>query len=252
MRAAAIRLAAVALCVALLPSTAHARKGHRGRPGEPEKTVEPPEPDRTERTIEPPEPDKAEPAERTDETTTPAKPETFELPPPPPPDPPPPILLAPSASEPALGFSDRPYVRTAGGDITLYPSVLLQVDGVAFTRQTPKSGAFLRRARVGMAGWIGRAFYFDLAVETAPAPPDLTAVAPSVVPAADAYLALAPAGDLFILQVGQFDIPFTLENRTRDAYTDFIERAMVARSLGAPRNKEVGDILKLIIFSGQL
>ena len=123
---------------------------------------------------------------------------------------------------------------------------------MAFTRQTPKSGAYLRRARVGMAGWIGRAFYFDVAVETAPAPPDLTAVAPSAVPAADAYLALAPAGDLFIVQVGQFDIPFTLENRTSDAYTDFIERAMVARSLGAPRNKEVGAMVHGRLGSGQL
>jgi hypothetical protein len=43
--------------------------------------------------------------------------------------------------------------------------------------------------------------------------------------------------------VGQFDAPFTMENRTSDAYTDFIERSMVSRSLGVPRNKEVGAML---------
>jgi len=46
-----------------------------------------------------------------------------------------------------------------------------------------------------------------------------------------------------MVQVGQFDAPFTLENRTSDAYTDFIERSMVSRSLGAPRNKEVGAMI---------
>ncbi len=73
-----------------------------------------------------------------------------------------------------------------------------------------------------------------------PRPPAGTDVAPSALPATDEYLAFAPFGDRLIFQAGQFDVPFTLENRTSDAYTDFIERAMVARSLGAPRNKEVG------------
>ena len=76
--------------------------------------------------------------------------------------------------------------------------------------------------------------------EFAPEPPAGTDVAPSLLPASDEYLTFAPFADQLMVQAGQFDVPFTLENRTSDAYTDFIERAMVARSLGAPRNKEVG------------
>ncbi len=54
-----------------------------------------------------------------------------------------------------------------------------------------------------------------------------------------------------MVQAGQFDVPFTLENRTSDAYTDFIERAMVARSLGAPRNKEVGVMAHGLVGDGR-
>ena len=53
-----------------------------------------------------------------------------------------------------------------------------------------------------------------------------------------------------IVQAGQFDAPFTLENRTSDAYTMFIERAMVARSLGVPRNKEVGAMVHGLLWDG--
>jgi hypothetical protein len=248
---------AVAFWVAMLPVTAAARKPRRapktesgGKSGD---FLDADTGDRSDR------PTRPEPADQNDRPMAPVEPAPpTALPPPTPeelPEPAPPQTapwLAPSNSEPALGFSDRAYVRTAGGDITLYPSVRLQVDGVGFTRQTPKSGLFLRRARVGLAGWIGRQFYFDVSVEGASGPEDPTAVAPSTLPAADNYLAFAPAGDRLIIQVGQFDAPFTLENRTSDAYTDFIERAMVARSLGAPRSKEIGAMAHGLLGSGQL
>ena len=64
-----------------------------------------------------------------------------------------------------------------------------------------------------------------------------------MLPATDNYVAFAPAGDRFIVQAGQFDAPFTLENRTSDAYTDFIERSMAVRALGVPRNKEIGAMV---------
>jgi hypothetical protein len=122
--------------------------------------------------------------------------------------------------------------------------VRLDVDGSFFLRQTPKSGAFLRRARVGLAGWMGPSFYYDVSGDFAsqPAPGgDQTVPAPGSVAVNDAYLAFAPlGGDLVIVQAGQFDAPFTMENRTADAYTDFIERSMTVRDLGAPTNKEIG------------
>jgi Phosphate-selective porin O and P len=147
---------------------------------------------------------------------------------------------APVAPPHADGSGDDLSLRTPGDQIVLTPAGSLQVDGAFFPRQTPKSGVFLRRARVGVTGWLGPSFFFDLGGDFAPTPPAGTDVAPSALPAADATLAFAPAGDRLIVQAGQFDAPFTLENRTSDVATDFIERSMVARTLGAPRNKEVG------------
>jgi hypothetical protein len=154
----------------------------------------------------------------------------------------PPSTRAP-ARDPAdtSSLSERPVIRTAGGEVVLMPTARLQIDAAFFPRQTPKSGAYLRRARVGLAGWLSHLFYFDVAVDMTPLPPEgAGAIAPSALAPADAILAFAPPGDRFILQAGQFDAPFTLENRTSDAYTPFIERSMAARTLGVPRNKEVG------------
>ena len=44
-----------------------------------------------------------------------------------------------------------------------------------FPRQTPKSGAYLRRARVGLRGWLGGSFYFDVSADFAPPPADALA-----------------------------------------------------------------------------
>jgi hypothetical protein len=167
--------------------------------------------------------------------------------PPPPARPPPAPTPAADADAPGVrptetvGFSDRLFVRAPGDEVVLFPGGRVQVDGAAFPRQTPKSGIFLRRARVELTGWLGRIFYFDASADFAPSPPPGSEpVAPSALPATDNYVALAPFRDAFILQAGQFDAPFTLENRTSDAYTTFIERSFAVRSLGVPRNKEVG------------
>src|SRR5262249_14436541 len=48
--------------------------------------------------------------------------------------------------------------------------------------------------------------------------------------------------DWFHIQAGQFDTPFTYENRTSDRYLDFMERSFVVRNLG-PNNKEPGLML---------
>jgi phosphate-selective porin len=151
--------------------------------------------------------------------------------------------------------ADGVFLRTRDGAIVLFPGGRLQVDSAFFQQQTPKSGAYIRRARLELAGWLGPLFYFDISGDFAPLPPAGTDVAPSALAASDDYLAFAPyydrLGDQFIVQAGQFDVPFTLENRTSDAYTDFIERAMVARSLGAPRNKEIGVMAHGLLGDGR-
>jgi phosphate-selective porin len=59
----------------------------------------------------------------------------------------------------------------------------------------------------------------------------------------DDYIALAPIGTVLMLQVGQYDAPFTLENRTSDKYFDFMERSITVRAFGIPDNKEIGAML---------
>jgi len=46
-----------------------------------------------------------------------------------------------------------------------------------------------------------------------------------------------------LVQVGQFDAPFTLENRTSDKYFDFMERSITVRAFGVPTNKEIGAMV---------
>ncbi len=142
--------------------------------------------------------------------------------------------------------------RTPGGELTVAPGGRLQVDGAFFPRQTPKSGPYIRRARIELRGWVGDSFAFVLGGDFAPSPPPGAEIAPSMLPAADDFLAYAPLGEALILQAGQFDVPFTLENRTSDAETDFIERAMTARTLGAPRNKDTGAMAHGLVADGRL
>ncbi|MCA1665468.1 MAG: OprO/OprP family phosphate-selective porin, partial [Myxococcales bacterium] len=56
---------------------------------------------------------------------------------------------------------------------------------------------------------------------------------------ADAYV-IADYLSFLKIQVGQFDAPFTLENRTSDKYLEFVERGASVRYLGVPANKELG------------
>jgi phosphate-selective porin len=158
----------------------------------------------------------------------------------------------PVSTDPVGDDADGVFLRSRDGAIVLFPGGRLQIDSAFFSQQTPKSGAYIRRARLELRGWLGPLFYFDVSGDFAPAPPAGADVAPSALPATDEYLTFAPFGDRLILQAGQFDVPFTLENRTSDAYTDFIERAMVARSLGAPRNKEIGVMVAGLVGDGRL
>jgi hypothetical protein len=214
---------------------------------------EPPKREATETDDEAP-PPKAKPKPKPEpepepEVTPEAEPEVKPAAPPPPQAPAPAAQAADAearaepAGTAAVGFSDRIFV--------VVPGARVQVDGSAFPRQTPKSGVYLRRARVELTGWVGRIFYFDASADFAPSPPaGSDPVAPSALPATDNYVALAPFGDRFILQAGQFDAPFTLENRTSDAYTTFIERSLTVRAVGVPRNKEVGVMAHGLLGNG--
>jgi hypothetical protein len=151
-----------------------------------------------------------------------------------------------------IGISREPaLLRSADGAVVIQPGVRLDLDGYAYRSVNPgaPAGALeLRRARLEATGWLGDVTYFSLAVEASTPPHLATSTGsgqsrPRSIDAGDDFIAIAPWRELAILQVGQFDGPFTLENRTADAYLPFMERALAVRALGIPENKQVGAMV---------
>lgn len=147
--------------------------------------------------------------------------------------------------EPVVGFLDgTAFVRSPDNLFVLMPSLLLQVDGVALphpTEQMPSSALRVRRARLGVDGWVGSRLFFSVSGDFAASNAGWGERKPrTFLGDSDAYVGVAPFGDRVILQAGQFDAPFTLENRTADKHLDFMERSLTVRALGQPANKEVG------------
>jgi phosphate-selective porin len=186
-------------------------------------------------------------------------PEVPDAPPPPPVLPPPPAL--PPASPPAAalvastppeqplaGVSDSSmFLRAPDGSFVFFPSGRVQVDAYHFSssNKTPNPTFLLRRARLELAGWIGSWAFFNLAGDFAAGAAPTTGV-PAVqsnLNTTDDFVALAPRGTIAMLQVGQFDAPFTLENRTSDKYFDFMERSITVRAFAIPTNKEMGAMV---------
>jgi hypothetical protein len=170
-------------------------------------------------------------------------------PPPAPMTPPPPPLAVPAAEEPLAGVSNQNmFLRSPDGMFVFFPNGRLQDDAYFYKSSAPyplkpKNTFLLKRARLELAGWVGPWAYFQIGADFAAAPPTTAgnvAGNQTNINATDDFVALAPCGDWFILQAGQFDAPFTLENRTSDKYFDFIERSLTVRAFGIPTNKEQG------------
>jgi hypothetical protein len=132
---------------------------------------------------------------------------------------------------------DRFFVRTPGNALVLFPGGLLQLDGRSFQTSNldiPGDGADVPRARLELAGLVGGVVGFDAGVDLAHGP-SLRGV--------DEYVSVAPWSDRLIVQAGQFDAPFTLENRISDRGLDFLERSLTARALAIPENKKQGGMV---------
>ena len=145
--------------------------------------------------------------------------------------------VAPSGA-PLTGLSgDRLFARTPGDEVVLFPGGLVQADGHTFQTgdlAVPDTRLWLHRARPELAGWLGRYVYFNAAVDFASG---------ASLRGVDDFVAVAPRADRVILQVGQFDAPFTLENQTRDRDLDFMERSLAVRAFGLPENKKRGAMV---------
>jgi hypothetical protein len=139
-----------------------------------------------------------------------------------------------SRREPAGSKDGQLFWRSARDELVLLPTARLEVDALSVMapdRNASATTLSLGRARLDVAGWIFSKVYFDLAADFA---------AGFSVRRVDEIVAVAPWGDRAIFQFGQFDAPFTLENRTPDRYLDFLERGAAVRAFAIPQNKDRG------------
>ena len=171
-----------------------------------------------------------------------------------------PQATTPPPEAPLAGWSDGTvFLRSPDNFFQLFPNGRLQTDGYVFARPTDKMPVdtfLVKRARIEVFGWISPWVGFNIAGDFAAGPTAAAdPVAPSSQNATDDFILVAPWKDVAILQLGQFDAPFTLENRTSDKYFDFIERSHTVRAFGIPSNKEIGAMVhgllpsKLVYYS---
>lgn len=161
---------------------------------------------------------------------------------------PPPPIVAPSPADPLphlnAGYGqDSFYLRSDDDNFILIPSGRFQFDFLGYQGAgLPKSGTgvgqaydtfFPRRARLETFGTLYKHFDFQLGAEftggTAPVTSDIFVNVN--------YTHLAN------VQLGQFDAPFTMENRTSDKYTDLQERTTSVRGFAIPETKHVGGMV---------
>ncbi len=159
-----------------------------------------------------------------------------------------PAVPVASPAEPLAGVSDSTmFLRSPDDAFVFFPNGRLQVDTYVFhsSDKVPNNSFLIRRARLELGGWISNLVFFSLAGDFAAGVPAATG-APAIqsnLNTTDDFVAIAPFGTLAILQVGQYDAPFTLENRTSDKYFDFMERSITVRAFGIPDNKEIGAMV---------
>lgn len=161
------------------------------------------------------------------------------------------------------------FLRDHHDNFNLYVGGRLQLDFYSYmgagVPETPlKPTLFIRRLRPEISGEILGHWRFMLAgdfgttaIDNPRGTNQTLASAPGTVPtgtsarfaAADSPRVSAAItdgfinyrqGSLFNVQIGQYDAPFMLENRTSDKYIPFMERSLAVRAVGIPTNKEIG------------
>ncbi|MET0793674.1 MAG: porin [Polyangiaceae bacterium] len=165
------------------------------------------------------------------------------------------------------------YIRDAHDDYRLYLQGRAHIDfysyagpGVADT--TLKPTAFLRRARPEISGELFKRWWFMIAgdfgataIDNPRGTNETFAAAPGMAPTASTaryngaqtVKLSAAASDVYLnfralpwlnIQAGQFDAPFTMENRTSEKWgTPFMERSMTVRDVAVPTQKQIGVML---------
>jgi hypothetical protein len=185
---------------------------------------------------------------------------------------------SPGEDSPSSGYRNGSFfIRTPNDVFRLYVQGRVHVDyydafgpglGNLAPGQAVAQGFSLRRARLEMAGEFFQQWQWQLGAEYAPSTDDNVAATtaslactvdpktsretcspqensvdnPSVKPApTDAFINYAPSPWANV-QVGQYYLPFTLENRISDNTTAFLERALVIRTIGVPLQRDIGTM----------
>jgi hypothetical protein len=134
-----------------------------------------------------------------------------------------------------LGSKDgQLFFKTAREELVLLPSVRLDTTGRSLMtpdKYTSGSTVAIDKLRVQLAGWVTSKVYFDLGADFQPG---------FSARHVDEYVEVAPWGDRVMFELGQFDAPFTLENRTAERYLDFSDRGAAVRAFAIPENKDQG------------
>ena len=186
---------------------------------------------------------------------------------------------------PLAGYRDGLfYLRDVNDDYRMYLQGRAHLDfysyaGPGVSDTTLKPTLFLRRARPEISGEFFHRVWFMIAGdfgatavdnprgtnETAAAAPgvDPTAASARYSSAQTVKLSAAPT-DVYLnfraekwlnFQIGQFDAPFTMENRTSEKWgTPFMERSLTVRDVAVPTQKQIGlmvwgEALKVINYS---
>jgi phosphate-selective porin len=188
-------------------------------------------------------------------------------------------LPAPAAVDPSVGKDGNPLAGYRGGyfflrdvddNYRLYLQGRAHIDfysyaGPGVAETTLKPTLFLRRARPELSGELFKRWWFMIAGdfgttaidnpkgtnETSAAPPGIAPTASTArYNGAELTKVSAAPTDVFInfralpwlnLQAGQFDAPFTMENRTSEKWgTPFMERSITVRDVAVPTQKQIG------------
>jgi hypothetical protein len=161
------------------------------------------------------------------------------------------------------------FLRDYHDNFRLYLQGRLQIDSVMYfgpgvPESSLKDTVFLRTVRVELTGEFLKYFNWALTgdwgrtgVDNPSGTNETSAAAPGAAPSAasarytsaqTASIKAAPS-DVFVnfrpwpflnFQLGQYDAPFTMENRTSSKYYAFMENSLAVRDLGEPNGKEIG------------
>jgi phosphate-selective porin len=126
------------------------------------------------------------------------------------------------------------FIRSDDDSFVLIPSGRFQYDFYAFQggSNQPFNTFQPKRGRIEVMGTLFKHWDFMLGSEFTGAAPIIT----------DAFINVNYTNWANV-QLGQFDAPYTMENRTSDKWTDLQERTTVVRALAIPENKQVGAMV---------